>query len=60
MVRQQNTPSHLGRVVLLLLVCAIGWTGNACAQLQDLYPGFFSPANPQVLDAVLFGGGFGS
>ena len=28
--------------------------------MQNLYPGFFEPANPQVLDAILFGGGFGS
>jgi hypothetical protein len=45
---------------LLVFACMLGWTGNARAQLQDLYPGFFQLANPQVLDAILFGGGFGS
>jgi hypothetical protein len=45
-------------VGLLVLACALGWTGSARAQLlQNLYPGFFEPANPQVLDAILFGAG---
>jgi len=60
MSRPQYMLSHLERVVLLLVVFTVGWIGNACAQLQDLYPGFFDLANPQVLDAVFFGGGFGS
>jgi hypothetical protein len=57
-----RTFSRTLRVVgLLVLICALGWTGSARAQLlQNLYPGFLEPANPQVLDAVLFGGGFGS
>lgn len=60
MASPQNTLLSLARVGLLVLVCTIGWSGSACAQLEDLYPGFFSLANPQVLDAILFGGGFGS
>ena len=52
---------HALRLVgLLVVVCTLGWMGNACAQLSDLYPGFFELANPQVLDAILFGGGIGS
>src|SRR5208283_3382128 len=60
MAGRQNTLLSLGRVGLLVVVCTLGWTGNARAQLEDLYPGFFGPANPQVLDAIFFGGGFGS
>ena len=45
---------------LLLLVCTLGWTGSARAQLENLYPGFLGPASPQILSATLFGGGFGS
>ena len=52
--------SRIKIVGLLLLVCTLGWTGIARAQLENLYPGFFQPASPQILDATLFGGGFGS
>ena len=52
--------SRIKIVGLLLLVCTLGWTGNARAQLENLYPGFFEPASPQILSATLFGGGFGS
>jgi hypothetical protein len=60
MTRQRSKLLCLARVGLLMIVSALGWSGIACAQFQDLYPGFFGPANPQVLDAILFGGGFGS
>jgi hypothetical protein len=61
MASQPKTLRTLRIVGLLILACALGWTGSARAQLlQNLYPGFFEPANPQVLDAILFGGGFGS
>ena len=52
--------SRIKIVALLLLVCTLGWSGSARAQLENLYPGFFQPASPQILDAILFGGGFGS
>ena len=60
MASQPKTLRTFRIVGLLVLVCALGWTGNARAQLQNLYPGLFQPAKPQVLDAILFGGGFGS
>ena len=61
MASQPKTLRTFRIVGLLVLACALGWTGSARAQLlQNLYPGFFEPANPQVLDAILFGGGFGS
>jgi len=60
MASQPKTLRTLRIIGLFVLVCGFGWTGNARAQLQNLYPGFFEPANPQVLDAFLFGGGFGS
>ncbi len=60
MTSQNRTLRTLRIAGLLVLVCTLGWTGNARAQLENLYPGFFGPANPQVLDAILFGGGFGS
>jgi hypothetical protein len=38
-----------------------GWAPRlAHAQLQNLYPGFFRFQQPQVLDLILYGGGFGS
>src|SRR5271167_800778 len=60
MASQPKTLRTLRIIGLFVLVCGFGWTGNARAQLQNLYPGFFEPANPQILDAFLFGGGFGS
>jgi hypothetical protein len=38
----------------------IGFPGIGKAQIEDLYPGFFELARPQVLDVIAFGGGFGS
>ena len=60
MASQIKTLRTLTIVGLFVLVCVLGCAGNARAQLENLYPGFFEPASPQVLDAVLFGGGFGS
>ena len=61
MASQPKTLRTFRIVGLLVLACTLGWTGRARAQLlQNLYPGFLEPANPQVLDAILFGGGFGS
>ena len=61
MASQPKTLRTFRIVGLLVLACALGWTGSARAQLlQNLYPGFFEPAKPQALDAILFGGGFGS
>ena len=61
MASQPKTLRTFRVVGLLVLACVLGWSGSARAQLlQNLYPGFFEPAKPQVLDAVLFGGGFGS
>jgi hypothetical protein len=48
------------KIVAVFFVCAFFWTSNARAQLQDLYPGFFELASPQILDAILFGGGYGA
>src|SRR5690348_11878501 len=45
---------------LLIVACIWGSTGIARAQFQNLYPGFFNLQKPEVLDAVLYGGGFGS
>src|SRR5271169_920085 len=60
MSSQPKTLRTFRIVGLLVLACTLGCVGNARAQLENLYPGFFEPASPQVLDAVLFGGGFGS
>ena len=61
MASQPKTLRTFRIVGLLVLACTLGWTGSARAQLlQNLYPGFLEPAKPQVLDAILFGGGFGS
>jgi hypothetical protein len=61
MASRPKTLRTFGIVQILVLACALCWTGSARAQMfQNLYPGFFEPASPQVLDAVLFGGGFGS
>ena len=61
MASQPKTSRSFKVVGLLILACALGWTGSARAQLlQNLYPGFFEPAKPLVLDAIFFGGGFGS
>lgn len=50
-----------GRTIGVLLVAwLLGSAADARAQIADLYPGFFQPASPQVLDAIAFGGGFGS
>ncbi len=45
---------------LFILACILGPTVSASAQFQNLYPGFFQLQKPEVLDAVLYGGGFGS
>src|SRR5438128_9209531 len=44
------------------LLFASAWVAlpDAHAQLQNLYPGFFQFQKPEVLDLVLYGGGFGS
>jgi hypothetical protein len=43
------------------LFCTIVWAPPpARAQLQNLYPGFFRFQSPEVLDLILYGGGFGS
>jgi hypothetical protein len=42
------------------MLCIVGASGAAHAQLQDLYPNFFTIARPAVLDAFMFGGAFGS
>lgn len=60
MTRKTDTRLTLKITAPLLLVCVLSWASTARAQLQNLYPGFFEPANPQVLDAILFGGAFGS
>jgi hypothetical protein len=47
--------------VTALLICAAVWTPSlAHAQLQNLYPRFFQFQEPEVLDVILYGGGFGS
>jgi hypothetical protein len=44
-----------------LLLSVGGWAPpSAQAQLQNLYPGFFRFQKPEVLDAIVYGGGFGS
>ena len=45
---------------MISIVLILGLPGVGRAQLEDLYPGFFELAKPQVLDAIAFGGGFGS
>jgi hypothetical protein len=48
-------------VPVLLFATLFGPLGAAAQTgLENLYPGFFEPANPQVLDAIFFAGGFGS
>jgi hypothetical protein len=43
-----------------VLVFVLGLAPSASAQFENLYPGFFQLQKPSILDAVLFGGGFGS
>lgn len=45
---------------VLLVVCVVGASGRAQAQWQNLYPGFFQLAKPEVFDAFAYGGGYGS
>jgi hypothetical protein len=55
---------HSKRIALLvgLLALAAAWAPATFAQtqLQNLYPGFFLLQKPEVLDLILYGGGFGS
>jgi hypothetical protein len=45
----------------IVFLLASGWLPcTAYAQLPDLYPGFFQLQRPEVLDLILYGGGFGS
>jgi hypothetical protein len=46
--------------VLLIATGILAPATSANAQLENLYPGFTQLAKPEVLDAVLYGGGFGS
>ena len=55
--------SVLQRVVIagvLLAVCVVGPSGSAQAQWENLYPGFFQLAKPEVFDVFAFGGGYGN
>ncbi len=55
-----STAKLVRTVGLLTAAMVLGMPGVGRAQLQDLYPGFFQLAQPGVLDAIVFGGGFGS
>src|SRR5215469_16693232 len=54
--------SHLRIAIssILLTLFGIGIPCCAFAQLQNLYPGFFRLQKPEILDLILYGGGFGS
>lgn len=54
------TRPSVGVVKLLVLAWVLFQAAVASAQLQYLYPNFFRPAKPEVLDVIAFGGGFGS
>ncbi|HJU09994.1 MAG TPA: hypothetical protein VJ728_03910, partial [Candidatus Binataceae bacterium] len=54
-----NRRKSAGFIGLILLVCALPPL-PAHAQLRNLYPGFFQLQNPEVLDVILYGGGYGS
>jgi hypothetical protein len=49
-----------GIVIELVFLMWISFPVGVNAQLQYLYPDFFHLAKPEALDAIAFGGGFGS
>jgi len=59
--RSRFHPQPIAWLVGLVAFAAV-WAPApfAHAQLQNLYPGFFRFQKPQVLDVILYGGGFGS
>lgn len=57
---RQLTNRRAQFLVASILVFILGSAASACAQFEDLYPGFFQLQKPSILDAVLYGGGFGS
>jgi hypothetical protein len=44
----------------LMLFVSLWLPRSALAQLANLYPGFFQLQKPEILDLILYGGGFGS
>jgi len=45
---------------VLLVLYVVGSGGSAHAQWENLYPGFFQFAKPEVFDVLAFGGGYGN
>ena len=59
-VRRPQSRRSIPIAVLLLCLSVCASTPAAYAQISNLYPDFFRLQNPEVLDLILYGGGFGS